>query len=50
MADDGDNCRDAALIVTLFNLDFYRFYLKRRRLWFTLRLYPCIGSTSFAVV
>jgi glycosyltransferase involved in cell wall biosynthesis len=29
-----------ALIVTLLNLDFYRFYLKRRGLWFTLRVVP----------
>jgi glycosyltransferase involved in cell wall biosynthesis len=29
-----------ALIVTLLNLDFYRFYLKRRGLWFTVRVVP----------
>ena len=29
-----------ALIVTLLNLNLYRFYLKRRGLWFTLRVIP----------
>ena len=29
-----------ALIVTLLNLDLYRFYLKRRGLWFALRVVP----------
>ena len=29
-----------ALIATLFNLDLYRFYLKRRGFWFTLRVIP----------
>jgi hypothetical protein len=28
------------LISTLLNLDLYRFYLKRRGLWFTLRVVP----------
>jgi GT2 family glycosyltransferase len=28
------------LIVTLLNLDLYRFYLKRQGLWFTLRVVP----------
>jgi GT2 family glycosyltransferase len=29
-----------ALIVTLLNLDFYRFYLNRQGLWFALRVVP----------
>jgi hypothetical protein len=29
-----------ALIATLLNLDLYRFYLKRRGFWFTLRVIP----------
>ena len=29
-----------ALIVTLLNLDLYRFFLKRRGLWFTVRVIP----------
>jgi glycosyltransferase involved in cell wall biosynthesis len=29
-----------ALTVTLLNLDFYRFYLKRQGFWFTLRVAP----------
>jgi glycosyltransferase involved in cell wall biosynthesis len=29
-----------ALTVTLLNLDFYRFYLKRQGIWFTLRVAP----------
>ena len=41
LADDaGITAATLALIVTLLNLDLYRFYLKRRGLWFTLRVVP----------
>jgi hypothetical protein len=29
-----------ALTVTLLNLEFYRFYLQRQGIWFTLRVAP----------